>query len=457
MVTRKSTQKSEFVEILVSVNSLHFDPDNPRRDHMDDEVEIRRVLCEDEGVKKLAEHLARYGQNPLNRIALIAHPKLPKHYIVPEGNRRLCALQLLRDPSRAPTAAARRFFENLKATGRSVPDKVPAVLFHDNETARVWKSVHHEGEQGGIGTVQWGTREKTRHNRQGATDSTRPKNPNRQADSLVQYALKAGLISQEQSDNIKLTTLTRYLPNVRGALALLNSEDCTTNAAQDQFNTGIRRFLLDAIPTRKPAPPAPVNSRSDSSQRDAYAEQMRQTGVAPTDRSHPPFDPAQVTTRQQAAAARGEAAGNTRGATHPDKRRYLIPSSFVLKHHEPVLQRMVKEGKQLDPDQARFSCNYLNRAIIERAVFLYATKHCGGGQGDFVTVVQTVLTHASKSTDPPSRAVNGVLKRLQDQRTAYSYKQLGNGVHGGYVPSPKDNKSNWESLQPAIEYLLRKL
>ena len=86
----------------VAVSSLHLDPINPRRDPIEDENEIRRVLCEDEGVLQLARHMAEFGQNPLARIAIIDHPDLPGHYIVPEGNRRLCSMQLLRDPDPAP-------------------------------------------------------------------------------------------------------------------------------------------------------------------------------------------------------------------------------------------------------------------------------------------------------------------------------------------------------------------
>jgi len=440
--------------LSVSVNSLHFDPDNPRRDHMDDESEIRTVLCEDERVRKLAAHLARFGQNPLHRIALLPHPKLPRHFIVPEGNRRLCAMQLLRDPSRAPTPVARRYFENLKATGRAFPDKISGVLFHDEETARVWKSVVHEGEQEGIGTVQWGSREKTRHNQRGPIDGTRPKNPNRQAESLLQYGLAQGLITPEQGQKVKVTTLTRYLPNVRAALALLNSEDSTTNADLGQFNRGLQRFLVDAMPSSKKGTAAPVNSRSDSTARDAYAESLRASGVAPTDRSAQPYDPAKVPKSSQAAAKK-TAAG--RSSTHPGKRKNLIPSGFVVRNTDPVLLRMVKEGKELDPDEARFSCNYLIRAVVERVVFLYARKHCGGGQGKFNDVLQLVQRHASQLPDPPTKGVVGVLKKMGDGKTSYSYELLGNGVHGGHVPSASDNRSNWESVQPSLEYLLSKL
>ena len=118
---------------------------------------------------------------------------------------------------------------------------------------------------------------------------------------------------------------------------------------------------------------------------------------------------------------------------------------------------MVKEGKELDPDDARFSSNYLIRAVVERVVFLYARKNCGGGQGKFNDVLQLVQDHASKLPEPPTKGITGVLKKLGDNRSSYSYELLGNGVHGGHVPSAADNRSNWESVQPSLEYLLSKL
>lgn len=56
----------------------------------------------------LAKHIAKHGLNPMERIALIPHPNLPKLFIALEGNRRVCALKLLRDPMRGPDSKAQK-------------------------------------------------------------------------------------------------------------------------------------------------------------------------------------------------------------------------------------------------------------------------------------------------------------------------------------------------------------
>ncbi len=362
-------------------------------------------------------------------------------------------MQLLRDPKRAPTDAIRKSFQKLASEGHPIPDKVLAVLFHEKHKARVWMSVKHEGPQGGLGTVSWGAKEKTRFNREGETGKTRPKNPNRQAEALLTYAVKEGLITSEERDLIALTTITRYLPNVRTALALLNTEDCTTNARSAEFNQALQRFLKDARDAGVLGVRAAVHSRSSSAQRTEYAETLRRDGLSPVNRDQFPYDPS------KAAPAKAERKDNatSRSATHPSKRNQLIPSSFVVAVKDNVLLRLVREGKELHPDEARFSCNYLNRIILERIVHLYAMKHGVGRDGEFASVVQRIIDNVKKLADPPTKGIVNVLTKIADKRSSYSYELMSNPVHGGSIPSGADNRSNWESLQPALEYLLVRL
>lgn len=442
----------EHEDVLVPFGNLHFDPVNPRNEPEEDEEKIRKLLGAQDETLTLAKHLAEHGQNPLDRLGIVKHPKLPGHYVIREGNRRLCALQLLRDPSRAPTTATRKAFQNLADSGKEVPDLIQAVLFHEQPKARVWMSVKHEGPQGGLGTVTWGTQQKTRFNREGDTGVTRPKNPNRQAEALLTYAVNAGLISQEERGLISITTITRYLPNVRAALALLNTEDCTTNARLDEFNTALQRFLRDAKDPGESGTKAVVHSRSSSHQRKEYAESLRRDGLSPSNRDESPYDPTKSPPDKSS-----DKKSTTKSAPHPGKRKQLIPNSFVVTIKDNVLLRLVAEGKMLHPDDARFSCNYLNRVILERIVHLYATKHGVGRDGDFSEVMQRVIKHAKESSLPPSKGIATVLTKTADKRTSYSYEIMSNPIHGGSVPSGADNRAHWESLQPAFEYLLSKL
>lgn len=453
MGRRKAKQILEHKDELVEFNKLHFDPVNPRGEPEADEEKIRTVLGAQSETIVLATHIAEHGQNPLDRLGIIEHPKLRGHFVVREGNRRLCAMQLLRDPERAPTIAVRKAFQKLAREGRPVPDKIQAVLFTEKPKARVWMSVKHEGPQRGLGTLTWGTAQMTRFNREGETGITRPKNPNRQAEALLTYAVDQGLITPEERAMIAITTITRYLPNVRTALALLNTEDCTTNTSPDEFKIALKRFLRDAKDPGTQGKQADVHSRSTAAERNAYAEKLRQDGVSPISRNLSPYDP----TKNAPTMPAKKASATTRSAAHPGNRKQLVMPNFAVPVRDNVLLRLVKEGKELDPDEARFSCNYLNRVILERVVHLYAKKFGVGGQGEFSDVVQRVIAHAKSSSNPPSKGIVLVLTKTADKKTSYSYEIMSNPIHGGMIPSGADNRANWESLQPALEYLLDQL
>jgi hypothetical protein len=448
----RSKQKSppEHEDVEVGISKLHFDPVNPRGEPEQDEEKIREQFGAQQETLKLATHIREHGQNPLDRLAIVLHPDLPGHYLVREGNRRLCALQLLRDPNRAPTST-RSTFQRLADAGNAFPDKVQAVLFNEKLKARTWMSVKHEGEQGGVGTLSWGASEKARFNREGETGTTRPKNPNRQAEALLTYAVNEGLVTSEERESIALTTITRYLPNVRAALALLNTEDCETNAARDEFNAALRRFLRDTINTEGSEKPI-VNSRSSAPERDQYAEKLRSEGVSPINRDAAPYDPSLTSPKDQKYSG-----SSRKSVTHPSKRKYLIPSAFIVSVKDNILLRLIREGKELSPDDALFSCNYLNRVILERIVYLYAKKHGVGGNGEYTAVVQRVVEHAKKSTDAPTKSVVNVLNKTADRKSSFSYEVVSNPVHGGSVPTGSDNRAHWETLQPALEYLLARL
>ena len=459
MVKKQAAMSTDAKTIAAPISKLHFYPQNPRREPNEDQDAIRKELCEEEGVINLGRHLSRHGINPLDLPAVIDHPKLPAHFVVVEGNRRLCALQLLRDPERAPTPASRKAFEKLKAEGVVLPAQISAVRFGDAEAARVWMSVKHEGEQGGVGTVEWNASQKTRFNQQGERSLTRPRNPNVQALALLDYAEANALVTPEERGVIALTTITRFLtnPHVRASLALLNGDDLTTDALPMQFDAAIRRFLHDALPTGKLNEKPPVSSRTSSSERKLYAEKLRQEGVAPTARDQTPYSPALNAAKAAAAATAAPAAA--RSKQNQDTRTYLIKSSFRETSGDKVLSRLVREGKSTRVDDFVFCANYLVRAILERMVVLYAKPHgIGGSTRDLERWIEACAKHAAKAVPTAPRQVVQIMnKTASNMHAGTAPDTLGAGVHGGIVPLGKDTRRAWDTLEPVFVWLLSQL
>ena len=142
-----------------------------------------------------------------------------------------------------------------------------------------------------------------------------------------------------------------------------------------------------------------------------------------------------------------------RNARDQDKRPYVIPSEFKLTHSDPVLGRLVKELRRLKPDDFPFSCNYLSRALLERATILYANKK----QIPVGKLLHAVLEACTAKlvlegcTDNEVKALNVAAKKEHD---ATSIQSLGSGVHGGFVPLSGDLKKGWESKQKGLELLI---
>lgn len=114
-------KKIEFVEI----SDLHFDPKNPRipaNVDSNDEEEILEWMLDDENVTELMGSIGEQGFFPGEPLLVIGDGKNGKFTVV-EGNRRLAALILLDDPTRAPIrkSAAKQLSEEAKERTKNVP------------------------------------------------------------------------------------------------------------------------------------------------------------------------------------------------------------------------------------------------------------------------------------------------------------------------------------------------
>jgi hypothetical protein len=237
-----------------------FNKENPRHVPKRDQAEIIEYLLSDEKVYNLARHIGAHGLNPLEIIAVFSDAD--GNLVAAEGNRRLCAVQLLNDPQRAP-AAYRKQFESL-AKG-IVPQQLRVAQFESYEEAQPWLEILHDGEQDGVGRKQWRPDQKAR--------ATRRPNRNQLALSLLDYAQKREFISDQGRRAMSLTTATRYVgnPDVRAGMGITTSPteaNVRVDVEPEVFDEVLKRFLRD-LTTGK------IHSRSDSDDWRAYGEEIR--------------------------------------------------------------------------------------------------------------------------------------------------------------------------------------
>lgn len=192
--------------------------DNPRHVSKRNQQEVIDYLVSNEEVYNLARHISQSGVNPLEFIAVF--PDGDGNLVVAEGNRRVCAAQLLTDPAKAPESVRARF-KALAGNSRDVSE-INVVEFDDYATAQPWLQVLHDGEQDGVGRRRWKPEQKARSTTNKSTDAL--------AIALLDYAVQHGIISATERSSIQVSTATRYLanPSVREAMGIASTATSST-------------------------------------------------------------------------------------------------------------------------------------------------------------------------------------------------------------------------------------
>lgn len=148
----------EFSKIILSV-------ENPRLDvsFCEEEAISKMVADQKEKLIELASDIVLYGLNPLDSVAVVPSEAYYGYFEVAEGNRRICTLKLLKNPSliSAQYGSLRSKIEQL-AENYSVPTKLEVVVFEEEQDVRHWMELRHMGEQGGKGLSKWNSVQKMR-------------------------------------------------------------------------------------------------------------------------------------------------------------------------------------------------------------------------------------------------------------------------------------------------------
>lgn len=233
--------------------------------------------------------------------------------IVAEGNRRICAAQLLTDWQKAPDKDRARF-KKLAAKARDV-SQVNVALFPDYETAQPWLQVLHDGEQDGVGRRRWKPEQKARATTSASTNAL--------AVALLDYAAESSLLNAKEREKIQVSTVTRYLanPSVRDAMGIASA----TSSDEVRITTDEQRFLkvldhfIEGVSSKR------LHSRSKTSEWLEFADEV----VATFPLEKVPVEPHRVGKSRTIKAA-GKALRQARvRLVSPDKRRIERSSNLV--------------------------------------------------------------------------------------------------------------------------------
>lgn len=156
----------------LSVASLTLDERNPRfRAPTNSTRESINALLADAPAKlvALAQDIAREGVNPTELPVVLV---VKGRNIVAEGNRRVAALKLLKNPDLADDPQLQRKFRSAAKSGTG-PDKIMCAVADTQEETRHWLELRHTGENGGVGVVPWNTEQQNNFRRNRGSQSDR--------------------------------------------------------------------------------------------------------------------------------------------------------------------------------------------------------------------------------------------------------------------------------------------
>lgn len=436
----------------LSVKNILFDIQNPRHDPSEDQVEALQKLLKDEDIRTLAADIVKHGVNPTETLIVMPHPdpQLQNKHIVLEGNRRLAALKVLQKPTLCAQKSDEKYFTTLskKCSGDFL---APCTVVQTRKDAEHWILIKHGIDQGGASTKRWNATQNARF-----ADNTSTSSSYQRAFILLKYAYENGLITKEQHDLIKITTITRYIsnPSFRKSLGIdFRDNWIQTNLNLPKFNDAIQRFLLDGL---KSVEDGGLSSRSKAFDRENYGHKLVAELHLHEAREGSYKDVPKNNHEDNDEKENPKEAQGRRDNKNPNKRNKVIPYEFRLTIQKPKIKRIYDELKSIDPKIYTNAAAFLFRGFIELTIHYYLEvvlkKH--EEQRDLHKYILQVADDLEKKGVHKKKL--SPLKAVATTPTPsspLSTKLLNNYVHGTVEPSATDLLLAWDPIQEALELI----
>lgn len=442
-------------EVYLEVNQILLDPINPRHDPLQPQVELIKAMIDNqkEKVVKLAEDIIMSGLNPSDVITLIPHDSEKNMYIVVEGNRRITALKLLNSPSLCHDVALRRKFELLHQTYTKNPiSTIKCILYPDRDSAKHWISLKHTGQNAGVGTVSWDSKEVKRFQAQG-------QNKKESIGLQVMSFILKNLVLDEQSANIirnmPITTAERLLgdPSVRKALGLNIEDGILVSTLNVEITAKSLYNLIAPIATGEKK----VTDVYYKEDRKKYLESF---GTPPSEmpenlakKSWPLAEPPKPTVQKSSPPSTPK----QRSKPLTTSRKYVIPSGCGIKIGTPRINSIYLELKnELRVDDVPNACAVLLRVFLEVSVDDFnVRKKVGAHQNDdLCKKLQKLADYMEKQGILTKHELKAVRKAANLQHGLFSTNTLNAYVHNPSIhPRPNELKLTWDEMEVFVKKL----
>ena len=421
---------------LIDINSLMVNPENYRFDPVDNQSEAIDLMLEEKGeeIVNLATHIFKNGLD-LAKDSRVREVKKGL-FLILDGNRRATAIKCLGDLSIVKDGFLKnKFTKILKETG-SVPKEVNCFVYETEKEASEWIRLDHTGKNQGVGQDDWEAAAKDRFDYKFGGKLS----PAMQVINLYQHETKNKLNTKD----LKISTINRILANPEsrsylgvdirnGQLTLVASKTEALARLDKLFN----KIIVDDVAVKE------VYHVPDSIKfmKALFGDQPK------------PAAKASAVSPQGAVQNSGKV---KRVVPKTGGRNSLIPRDCVLRIHEPKINNIYHELRNVPLDGTTNAIGVLFRVFIEISLDYFANKVGINFKNDTklggkITIVTDYLEKkgiAAGSQLGDIRSVtnkgNSILSINKFHEYVHSFKTQ---------PIPIDLIYKWDNLQEFFEIL----
>src|SRR5579871_326739 len=441
----------------LDLDELLLDVENPRISKAGSQRDALQKIIEDQEGKLvvLAESIVDDGLNPMDRWLVIKSPDERGKFIVLEGNRRLAALKLLRNPAvmndiEVPQPIKKKLTELAEDFDPKTVQPIACFEVADRSAANSWLTQRHTGFNNGRGIVDWSGMASARF---------RGRDPALQALDLV---TAHGELSEDEvkaiGDFFPITTLDRLLstPAVRQKIGVdIKAGKLTTDLPATEVIRPLRRIVLE-LATRT----INVTKLKSKDQQVTYIDKLSRDLPKLSKRSGKwrPVD--ELGDQDFNPSPQKKKPKTKRKAKQQAVRRVLIPRECALSVTNPKIAEITRELRSLALADYPHSVSILFQIFLEQSVdhFLSAAgipldQKTGAGQKDKSLrqkVGEAIAEMVKNGT--PKKNLAGVAKGIDDKQSPLYIETLHYYVHNRfYSPAERELRVAWDNAQPFFE------
>jgi len=445
-------------ERKIPITQLRLDSQNPRLPKVkkgQTDTLLTMVDTQRDKMIALARHIVENGPNPASLLVVMPSQEEDEAFVVLDGNRRVAALELLKEPSSAQgvlSAGAVTSLRELSARFLSDPvTKLSCVVVADRDEADTWIPLIHRGEQKGAGIVEWDGQVAARYDERKGTRSA--------ALQVLDYIRERAALSQKTLERIEsgrfpITNLSRLLdtPDVRNKLGIEKEGDkVVTHYPDEEVLKGLARVVEDIG-----SGGVTVSHIKSQQQRIDYVR-----GFESADLPNPATRMDTAAPLGERVSGKGPKARETPGkSVAPVERTRLIPKGCKLSIKQPKINRLYHELRRLPLGQYPNAGAVLLRVFLELSVDHYLEGAAGWPEPKIQnSFLKDKLHGAAKHLEQTGAMTKAQLRPVRQAAggqtlLASSVKTMHGYVHSRYFSARASELIGaWDDLQPFVENL----